>query len=156
MVIKFEEGQTYQARHIGDAELVTSFTITKRREKTIWVYEGFSLDVISRRIYVHEGVEKAKIESGITINADRLESLSKMEKHTFIFSDDESGVGIGYTVYANGEMMIVRRDPFGNVQPSLHRMRLSAPEIEQMLINPNIDEETKKFLGRVLVNITGF
>ncbi len=58
-IIKFEEGNIYQMRFIGDSDLRPEYICTKRTAKTA-TFEQFgrpNAETISRRIKTYDGVE---------------------------------------------------------------------------------------------------
>lgn len=76
MAVKFEEGNIYEMRFIGDADLKPHYICVKRTAKTA-TFERFKnpQDSIKRKINFHNGVEYIK-EGGYsmapTIYADKI------------------------------------------------------------------------------------
>lgn len=73
---KFEVGETYQVRSLGDWDCIFSFEVTKRAFTTVWLTDGH--DTYQRRISVWDGVETCKpygtYSLSPTLRADRKEA----------------------------------------------------------------------------------
>ena len=73
--VKFEEGNIYQMRFIGDSDLKPQFICTKRTAKTVTMQRFQCKETLTRRIKTYNGVEyilERKYSMAPSIQADKI------------------------------------------------------------------------------------